>query len=100
MLVVKQLNGIWACRATHLVPMYEYGLRLVRELQERDTVIHVVIEHVYREYNGEADSLANQALDDYISRTHTNGVVVDTEWTIFNIASARWQDEDGDIIMA
>ena len=38
------------------------------------------IEHVFREYNSEADGLANEAIDAYDASIHTSGVVVNDRW--------------------
>ena len=70
MLVVKQLSGEWACRAEHLIPLYERALALLGSLRAAPDVEGVQIQHVYREFNAEADSLANEGLDAYNPRIH------------------------------
>eukprot|EP00973_Karenia_brevis_P047540 6597910-Karenia_brevis.AAC.1 len=58
----------------HLVPYYEKGLQLLRYLRARPHVRNILIEHVVREFNADADGLANLALDFYSAADHANGV--------------------------
>ena len=71
MLVARQLQGVWACRSHGLIPLYERALHLQRSIQERGC--SVVIEHIYREFNAYADSLANYALHEYNVARHVGG---------------------------
>ena len=80
MLVAKQLNGEWACRNEQLQPLYEQCLSIIETLRKRVPPIHLVIEHIYREYNSGADSLANQGIDLYDARAHVDGVVINLDW--------------------
>ena len=61
----------------------------------------VQIQHVYREFNAEADSLANEGLDAYNPRIHRTGIVVDYRWSRTNdaLSAARLVDDDGDFIL-
>jgi ribonuclease HI len=56
-LLVRQLNGSYRVRATHLQPLW----RRARALMSRFGRIEIVA--VRREVNGAADRLANQAMD-------------------------------------
>lgn len=56
-LVVKQLSGIYKVKNEGLMPLYEKA----KILSSRFPKFRIV--HVRREYNKEADKLANQALD-------------------------------------
>ena len=38
------------------------------------------IEHVYREYNADADSIANETIDNYIWNVHRDGLVINENW--------------------
>ena len=79
-LVCEQLCGRWACRSPDLIPLYETSLQIAAELRERLGAANVQVEHVYREYNAGADSLANVAIDNYDRPSHSNGVVVNENW--------------------
>lgn len=85
MLIAKQLQGKWSCRAPHLIPIYEECLGLLQRLRARTHSGEVSVEHVYREYNGDADGLANEAIDAY-DATALDGIVVDDCWYTFDEA--------------
>ena len=76
-LVVSHLNGTWKCKAANLTDYYERGLSLVRQLQDICADGEFSIQHVYREYNADADSLANIAV---ANRGRDNAVVVNEAW--------------------
>ena len=76
-LIVSQLNGIWRCNANNLIAFYEQGLALVRRLHETCTDNGFGLAHVYREFNADADSLANVGID---RRSHATAVVVNDGW--------------------
>ena len=80
LLVARQLQGAWACRAEHLKDLYRRGLRLLESLRNRSLVREIRVEHVYREYNGDADGLANYGIDAYRPREHLDNVVLDDGW--------------------
>ena len=56
-LIVKQINGQYRCKNEGLIPLFNEVKRLQRQFKKFN------IEHVRREYNKEADLLANQAMD-------------------------------------
>ena len=58
-LIISQLNGVWKCKAEHLAPYYEEGLHITRQLQILCDTGVFKLAHVYREYNVDADGLAN-----------------------------------------
>jgi ribonuclease HI len=76
-LVVKQLCGMWKCKAENLSPYYEDGLDLMRQLRQNCAPGAFGLSHVYREFNADADSLANIAIDSYRRATVT---LVDEAW--------------------
>ena len=80
LLVARQLRGEWACRAPHLVPTYTRCLQLLERLRAHVAPNTVRVQHIYREYNGDADGLANYALDQYNSQRHPNGIVCNQGW--------------------
>ena len=85
MLIAKQLQGKWSCKAPYLASIYMECLELLHRLRTRPHGGEVLVEHVYREYNGDADGLANEAIDAYDGTAH-NGVVVDDCWYTFDEA--------------
>ena len=63
-MVINQINGDWECRAENLIPLYEKCRRLAKEIRDNtENVEHLTLEWVPREKNGEADDLANIAMD-------------------------------------
>lgn len=57
-LLVKQMNGQYRVKHPGLQPLYEEARALVRRIG------HVKFEHVRREFNRDADRLANEAMDE------------------------------------
>jgi len=80
LLVCNQLSGRWACRAPHLQSLYEAGFNCSAHLRASAVCDEVVVEHVYREYNGDADGIANEVLDTYNPRLHPGGIVIAEGW--------------------
>ncbi|MBX9720278.1 MAG: ribonuclease HI family protein [Candidatus Obscuribacterales bacterium] len=64
-LVVKQLRGQYKVKNENLIPIYEKA----KILSDRFPIFSIV--HVRREYNKEADRLANQALDQAAQNSST-----------------------------
>ncbi|GKZ01199.1 hypothetical protein MPSEU_001071300 [Mayamaea pseudoterrestris] len=61
-LVIEQLKGNWQCRNGGLVPLCQEAKRLLHDLRAGNGA-RVALTHVYRHLNGEADRLANLAMD-------------------------------------
>ena len=78
-LVISQLSGVWKCKADNLAPFYEEGLHAVRHLHTACIDGSFRMTHIYREYNVDADALANIALDQY--RPGQPFVLVDYNWS-------------------
>jgi probable phosphoglycerate mutase len=57
-LIVKQMKGVYKVKHPGLLPLYEEARALARR------VGRVTFEHVRREFNRDADRLANEAMDD------------------------------------
>ena len=57
-LLVKQMNGQYRVKNPGLQPLYEEARTLVKQIGR------VKFEHVRREFNKEADRLANEAMDE------------------------------------
>jgi ribonuclease HI len=57
LLVINQLRGEWRVKHAGLRPLYEQALALLRRFDQYD------LEHVRREFNVDADTLVNAALD-------------------------------------
>ena len=58
LLLVQQMKGVYKVKNAGLQPLYEEARGLVRQLRK------VTFEHVRREYNKDADRLANEAMDE------------------------------------
>jgi len=56
-LLVRQLNGQYAVRSDHLLPLYQKARQLLSQFSPR------LVRHVVREHNKHADNLVNQTLD-------------------------------------
>ena len=63
-LMVKQMKGVYRVKNPGLLPLYETARSLVREIGR------VSFEHVRREFNKDADRLANDAMDDAARLSH------------------------------
>jgi len=76
-LIVKQMNGIYACKSPKLKSYYQQCKELVKGVQTRCKTLgancDVTFEHVYREHNTIADGLANEAMDAKRSWQTTKG---------------------------
>jgi ribonuclease HI len=57
-LLVKQMKGVYRVRSPGLQPLYEEARSLARAIGR------VTFEHVRREFNKDADRLANEAMDE------------------------------------
>jgi ribonuclease HI len=57
-LMVKQMKGVYRVKNPGLQPLYEQARSLARQLGK------VSFEHVRREFNKDADRLANEAMDE------------------------------------
>ena len=70
---------MWKYKADNLAPCYENALELMRLLRQNCTSGIAAISHAYREYNADADSLANTAIDGY-NRSKGIATLVDEAW--------------------
>ena len=57
-LLVKQMRGEYRVKSPGLQPLFEQARALARQIG------HVTFEHVRREFNKDADRLANEAMDE------------------------------------
>ena len=62
-LLVKQMKGQYRVKNAGLQPLYEEAVALTRQIGR------VTFEHVRREFNTDADRLANEAMDEAASST-------------------------------
>lgn len=60
-LVVKQIQGLYRVKSKNLQPLFFRAMEMIRQLS------HFRIYYVAREFNRQADSLANRVLDDRAS---------------------------------
>ena len=68
-LLVKQMRGDFRVKNPGLQPLYEQARALVR------TIGRVTFEHVRREFNKDADRLANEAMDEAAAMSQSGGGV-------------------------
>ena len=61
-LLVKQMRGEYRVKSPGLQPLFEQARALTRQIGR------VTFEHVRREFNKDADRLANEAMDDAAAR--------------------------------
>lgn len=59
-LLVRQINGVYKVRDEKLIDLYKEAKRLISGFEE------FKIDHITRDKNSRADSLANQALDNHL----------------------------------
>ena len=58
LLLIKQMRGEYRVKHARLIPLWQEARGLTRQIHE------VTFEHVRREFNKDADRLANEAMDD------------------------------------
>lgn len=61
-LLIRQLGGKYRVKARNLIPLFHECLQLLKQFEGFE------LEHVRREWNKEADLLANKALDQALDR--------------------------------
>ena len=96
MLVARQATCRWRCLAVGLKPYYETVIVRLNALRALGGVEDVVVEHVHREFNSDADGMCNAALD--LPPTHcpdAHGFVLNLNWR----PHSATHDLDGDMIM-
>ena len=81
LLVARQLQGKWACKCAHLLPLYCRAIQLLDSIRRAPHTQDAIVEHIYREFNSDADGLANYAIDKYVPHLHLDGVVVNDSWS-------------------
>jgi ribonuclease HI len=69
-LVINQVLGIYRVNAKNLKDYHEKATTLITRL-ELDMKIELIIRHVRRELNGEADAIVNEVLDKELSKKAT-----------------------------
>eukprot|EP01138_Halocafeteria_seosinensis_P006245 gb/GECG01006386.1/.p1 GENE.gb/GECG01006386.1/~~gb/GECG01006386.1/.p1 ORF type:complete len:407 (+),score=52.48 gb/GECG01006386.1/:1-1221(+) len=62
-LVVNQIMGKWKVSAESLKPLHTEALKGFEEVAEFPQVSQLRLRHIFRDFNKQADSLANQAMD-------------------------------------
>ncbi|CAJ1946468.1 unnamed protein product, partial [Cylindrotheca closterium] len=67
-LIIEQVRGAFDCKSPKLQPYYRSAKRLLQQIQKEcqqqtGQPCQLTLEHVYRENNKVADSLANNAMD-------------------------------------
>jgi ribonuclease HI len=65
-LVINQVNGLWMCRKSHLIPLHSEAVRLAMSLKENT---NVSIKHIRREFNYFADMCSKISIDAISDKT-------------------------------
>ena len=60
LLIVKQINGVWACKSESLLKWLQQVMDLLRGIGETQII------HIPRELNKETDALANEQLEEIV----------------------------------
>jgi ribonuclease HI len=75
-LLVRQLNGVYKVKHSHLIPLHTLGKELMHAL-------HATIKHILRDENEQADEMANHGIDckksppkNYIMLLKQHGIVL------------------------
>ena len=63
-LVIRQLNGEYKVRNKNILPLYHQAVALIEEITALYPNLTFKYEHIPREQNAKADSLANKAIDE------------------------------------
>ena len=83
MLVSQQVNCRWRCLSIDLLMYYEESLQFLQRLKETLGRDNAILEHVYREYNADADGICNNVLDLVAlmqAKPETHTVVIQNNW--------------------
>ena len=81
LLVVNQIRGIWSCRSDALRPLCDRALQLMNNIRRDERITLFELSHVYREFNADADAIANETLDLHDPRIHTDNIVINDNWS-------------------
>ena len=63
LLIINQLNGQFGVKAEVLKPYFRDAMFLIRQI--RDARQHLILRHIYREFNEVADGYANRGADGF-----------------------------------
>lgn len=85
LLVVNQILGKWACRSNALRPLCNRALQLMSDIRLDERISCCELSHVYREFNADADAMANETLDRYDPHLHRDRIVIKDNWTPFSV---------------
>ena len=61
MVVARQLRFEWRCLSESLLVCYGEAIGIIKSIE--DSGAQIDVQHIYREFNALADSLANEVLD-------------------------------------
>lgn len=74
LLIINQVTGAFKCKDKNLIPIYKDVMRKINELNECG--VKLDFKHVLREFNADADALANEAMNQKRSWTTTTCIDV------------------------
>ena len=76
-LVELQLNYRWKCASPDLIPLFAEAVTLLHRIRSTGGI--ALVEHIYREFNGDADGVCNRCLD-----IVSNGALPDMHGLVLN----------------
>ena len=87
LLVTNQLLGKLRCLAPNLQPFYERGLSIIENIKTSTWYCSLSIQHVYREFNADADATANECIDLAIRHNRTASIyhAVNDDWDLLDL---------------
>ena len=80
MLIAEQANYRRACKSESLQPLYEQAITLLERIKLNPVITDFVVQHIYREYNADADGLCNAILDTVHHKLSDN-FFIEENWT-------------------
>ena len=61
--ISSQITGIWKINSESLRPLFQQARDSMNKLYENPALCKMKVRHVFRDFNTDADILANQAMD-------------------------------------
>ena len=80
-LVAQQVTGKWRCKSSELWHSYEEALAWLRRLREQVGDQNLMVEHIYREFNADADGVCNEILDAEHLQIPNSMFALEAQWS-------------------
>ena len=72
--------------------MYKEGLHLIHRIEQYPGMHSFALQHIYREFNAHADSIANGVLNQAGVTTRVSDDVVRSNWDPLDLPAAIWNN--------